>query len=60
MGIAYDGDGDRCVICDELGQVLDGDEVLAILATHALKRGTLAKKTLVVTVQSNSGLDSGP
>jgi phosphoglucosamine mutase len=38
--------------------VLDGDEILAILATHALGRGTLAARTLVVTVQSNLGVDA--
>jgi phosphoglucosamine mutase len=58
LGIAHDGDGDRCVVCDEQGIVLDGDEVLTILALHALRRGRLAGGQLVVTVQSNLGVDA--
>ncbi|QYM80182.1 phosphoglucosamine mutase [Horticoccus luteus] len=58
IGIAHDGDGDRCVLCDERGQILDGDEILAILATDMLACRGLAARTLVVTVQSNLGVDA--
>ena len=57
VGISHDGDADRLLLCDERGVPLDGDEILAMIALDALKRGTLAGKTLVATVMSNMGLD---
>ena len=58
LGVAHDGDGDRCILCDERGDVLDGDEILTILALDALRRGELVRQSLVVTVQSNLGVDA--
>jgi phosphoglucosamine mutase len=57
IGISHDGDADRLVLCDEKGEIVDGDEILAMTALDALQRGTLAGKTLVATVMSNFGLD---
>ena len=58
LGIAHDGDGDRCILCDEHGVVLDGDEILTLLALQGLQQGTLARNILVVTVQSNLGVEA--
>lgn len=57
LGAAHDGDGDRLIVADEKGSVLDGDEVLGILALDMLQRNCLKGKTLVTTVLSNKGLD---
>ncbi len=56
IGIALDGDADRVILSDENGDVVDGDEILAICATQMLAEGTLAKKTVVGTPMSNMGL----
>jgi phosphoglucosamine mutase len=58
LGLAHDGDGDRVVFCDETGAALDGDEVMTFLALGMLRRGELPGGTLVVTVQSNLGVDA--
>ena len=57
IGLAHDGDADRLICCDETGSLLDGDEMLAVIGLDFLRRGELAKKTLVATVMSNLGLD---
>jgi phosphoglucosamine mutase len=57
VGITHDGDADRVLLCDENGQIVDGDEILAIAAIDLLKSGQLQDKTLVATVMSNFGLD---
>jgi phosphoglucosamine mutase len=57
LGIALDGDADRLVMCDERGQIVDGDAVMALCATRMLASGKLARNTLVATVMSNIGLE---
>ena len=57
IGIAFDGDADRLIVCDEHGNVVDGDAVMALCATRMLKENRLAKQTLVTTVMSNIGLE---
>ena len=57
IGIAVDGDADRLVVVDDRGELLDGDEILAICGTHMLKKGRLRNNALVSTIMSNMGLD---
>ena len=57
LGIAYDGDGDRCLAIDEKGNEIDGDIILSIISNSLRKKGKLAKDTIVATVMSNLGLN---
>ena len=57
IGIAFDGDADRIMLCDEKGAVVDGDAVMAVCALQMMKEGRLRQKTLVATVMSNLGLE---
>ena len=56
LGVAFDGDGDRCLAVDELGNVIDGDKLMAIISNYLRKKGKLDKDTIVATVMSNLGL----
>ena len=58
VGIAHDGDADRVLMCDERGELIDGDDIMAIATLDLLAQGALAEKTLVATVMSNAGLDA--
>jgi phosphoglucosamine mutase len=57
IGIALDGDADRLIIVDEKGQVVDGDQIMALVTGHAQDMGTLKGGGLVATVMSNLGLE---
>ena len=57
LGIAYDGDGDRCLAVDENGNEIDGDKILAIISRNLREKGMLKKDTIVATVMSNLGLN---
>jgi phosphoglucosamine mutase len=57
VGITHDGDADRVLLCDENGEIVDGDEILAIASVDFLRTSRLEQNTLVATVMSNFGLD---
>ena len=58
IGIALDGDADRVVMCDEHGRIVDGDQLLGLIASSWKQQGRLAKNTVVATVMSNLGLET--
>lgn len=55
MGIAFDGDADRCLCVDENGELVDGDQILAICSKDMMERGKLAKNTVIGTILTNMG-----
>lgn len=55
VGLAFDGDADRCKAVDEKGNIIDGDQIMAICGLHMKEKGTLRKSTIVATVMSNLG-----
>ena len=56
LGVAFDGDADRCLLVDELGREVDGDAIMAVCAADMKKKGTLTGDAVVATVMSNLGL----
>lgn len=56
LGIAFDGDADRCLLVDEQGNTIDGDKVMAVCGADLRQRGKLSGNTIVATVMSNLGL----
>jgi len=57
LGVALDGDADRVILADEKGQIVDGDQIMALLGTRLLAAGALPGRTVVGTVMSNLGLE---
>jgi phosphoglucosamine mutase len=57
IGIALDGDGDRCILSDETGEIVDGDQIIGLCALQMAAEGKLNKKTVVTTPMSNIGLE---
>jgi len=57
IGIALDGDADRLIVCDERGEILDGDQLMALIAIHLARGERLDGNALVATVMSNLGLE---
>lgn len=57
IGLALDGDADRIIVCDEHGEIVDGDQILALIARSWHKRERLAKPGIVATIMSNLGLE---
>lgn len=55
-GLAFDGDGDRCIAVDEQGKIVDGDKIMFILGKYFSEKGRLKQDTIVTTVMSNIGL----
>ncbi len=58
IGLAFDGDGDRLILCDEKGEIIDGDQILLLLADDFKNRGVLQGDGVVGTVMSNFGLEA--
>ena len=56
IGVAFDGDADRCLMVDEKGNVIDGDKIMAVCASYMKRNGRLDGNTIVATVMSNLGL----
>lgn len=57
IGICLDGDGDRCILSDEKGEIVDGDQIIGLCALQMAQEGFLQKKTVVTTPMSNIGLE---